>query len=355
MIRSIRVAILLLLLPVASGLAHGETELYGEHGVTPQAVRQGSQGSCYFYASIAALAGSQPDSLRRLIRISGDGNQSVYFADGKSEQIHDEDVQFARDSGFDLSEGTWVAVLFRGYAQRTLRESLIHSLHASSLPPQIKSLTAGIISNSDLVLLAYDRAIRSQVDQTGNISRDGLKDQLRKELASVPLLSMWKESAIDWMDSSGFFDSLVEQVKANGELFGAYRAVGSGGLPERVLSTFAGDAHSYQVKQHDETAAAISRALQKHQAVVAWTGTSLADALKEKMQAPAGDDSSDWYTPAHAYTVMSLDSAAGTVTLRNPWGDHPAPSGEFTLPWETFVSAYSGYSISAPEQNHGKE
>jgi len=73
------------------------------------------------------------------------------------------------------------------------------------------------------------------------------------------------------------------------------------------------------------------------------------------MQAPAGDDSSDWYTPAHAYTVMSLDSAAGTVTLRNPWGDHPAPSGEFTLPWETFVSAYSGYSISAPEQNHGKE
>jgi hypothetical protein len=348
-----RVAILLLSL--LTGLAHGEIALYGEQGVSAEAVRQGSQGSCYFYASVAALAASQPDALRQLIRSSGDGGLSVYFADGKSEQIHEEDVQFARDSGFDLSEGMWVAVLFRGYAQRTLRQSLLHSLNASSLPPQLKGLTAGIISNSDLVLLAYDRAIRSQVDQTGNISRDGLKEQLRKELAPVPLLGMLKDSAIDWMDSSGFFDSLVEQVKANGELFGAYRAVGSGGLPERVLSAFAGDAHSYSVKQRDETAAAISRALQKHQAVVAWTRPSPLDELKDKVGASAGADTADWYTPAHAYTVLSLDSAAGTVTLRNPWGDHPAPAGEFTLPWETFVSAYSGYSVSASGQNHGKE
>jgi hypothetical protein len=348
MIRSSRLAVLLLLALSFSPLAFAETPLYGTQGVSAQAVRQGSQGSCFFYASVAALAASQPDSLRATIRGSQDGGFGVYFADGKSEQIHDEDVQFARDSGFDLSDGLWVTVLFRGYAQRTLRASLIHALNASSLPPQFKALTAGVLSNSDLVLLAYDRAIRSQIDQSGNISREQLKEQLRKQLAPLPMLGVWKDSAIDWMDASGFFDSLAEQVKANGELFGAYRAMGAGGLPERVLSAFSGDAHSYQLKQHEETVAAISRALQKHQAVVAWTGTTPVDTLKDKVQAAPGDDLASWYTAGHAYTVLSLDAATGAITLRNPWGEHPAPTGEFTLPWESFMTAFGGYSVSAP-------
>jgi hypothetical protein len=347
--------ITLLLFSLASSFAYSDTALYGGRGVSPQAVRQGSIGSCYFYASIAALAGTQPDLLRQSILSDENGGLRVRFADGKIEQVHAEDVQFARNSDFDLSEGLWVAVLFRGYAQRTLRAALIDSVNASSLLPPLKSLTSGLIANNDLLLLAYDRAIRSQIRQSGNISRDGLKAQLTKELASVPMLGLWKDRAVEMIDSSGFFESLVAQIEANGELFGAYRAVGHGGLSEEVLSAFAGDAHTYDIKNRDKAAAAISQAMQKHQAVVAWTDDSPLDTLTSKAHSPLDDDAEDWYLRAHAYTVLAVNTTAGTVTMRNPWASHPDPQGEFTLSLDEFVSAYTGFSTSAPGQHRGGE
>jgi hypothetical protein len=348
MLRSAKIiTVLLLSLPV---FAHGDAGLYGPQSISPYAVRQGSMGSCYFYASVAALAAAQPDSLRLAIGNDGNGDLRVRFADGKIEQIHAEDVQFARKSNFDRSEGLWVAVLFRGYAQRTLRTALTQAVHASSLPPPLKNLTSGIFADSDLVLLAYDRAIRSQIDQSGDINRDGLKAQLSKELAAVPLLGLWKDRAVEMMDSYGFFESLAAQVKANGELFGAYRAVGRGGESEQVLSAFAGDAHSYEIKNRDQSAAAISQALQKHQAVVAWTGDSPLDSLPTKARSLLGDDAEDWYIDAHAYTVLAVDTSSGTVTIRNPWGNHPDPQGEFTLPLDVFSAAYTGFSTSAPSR-----
>src|SRR5581483_3719354 len=39
-----------------------------------------------------------------------------------------------------------------------------------------------------------------------------------------------------------FVDSLTETIKQNGELFGAYRAVGQGGIAERVMRAIVGDA-----------------------------------------------------------------------------------------------------------------
>jgi hypothetical protein len=343
------------LLSFVSGFAYGDTSLYGSQGVTPQAVRQGSLGSCYFYASIAALAVAQPDSLRQAILSDENGGLRVRFADGQIEQVHAEDVQFARNSDFDLSEGLWVAVLFRGYAQRTLRGALIHSVNASSLPPQLKSLTSGLIANSDLLLLAYDRAIRSRIDQSGNITRDALKAQLSKELAPVPLLGVWKNQAIETVDAAGFFESLAAQIEANGELFGAYRAVGQGGLSGRVLSAFAGGAHAHEVHNRDQAAADISRALQQHQAVVAWTGNFPLETLTSKAHASLGDDADNWYLPAHAYTVLAVNTTSGTVTIRNPWGDHPDPAGEFTLSMDEFVSAYAGFTTSARNQNRDRE
>jgi len=348
MIRSLG-PVAFLLFSLTGALAQADAGLFGDQGVSPQTVRQGSLGNCYFYASVAALAETQPELLRQAIRRGEDGVLRVGFADGKYETVHAEDVQFARDGGFDLSEGVWVAVLFRGYAQRTLRTVLIESVNKSTLLPPLKSLTTGVIGSSDLVLLAYDRAIRSQIDQSGTISRKGLKTQLRKELDSVPLLGTWRDRIVELVDSSGFFESLAAQVKANGELFGAYRAAGSGGLSERVLSAFTGDAHSYEIKKRDGTVAAMSLALQRHQAVVAWTGESQANFLSNsnKAQSLLEKDADSWYVPGHAYTVLAVNSALGTVTMRNPWGDHPAPGGEFTLSLQSFLSAYIGFSTSA--------
>lgn len=345
----------LLLLSFAFGLAHGDTGLYGNRGVTPRAVRQGSLGSCYFYASIAALALAQPDSLRQAILSDENGGLSVRFADGQVEQIHDEDVQFARKSDFDLSEGLWVGVLFRGYAQRTLRAALVNSVNASSLPPLLKGFASETIASSDLLLLAYDRAIRSQIDQSGNITRDALKAQLSKELSSAPMLGLWKDRAIEMLDSSGFFESLVAQIEANGELFGAYRAVGQGGLSGRVLSAFSGGVQTYEVENRKQAAADISQALQKHQGVVAWTGDFPLERLTLKAHSVPSDKTGTWYVPAHAYTILAVNTTAGTVTIRNPWGDHPEPEGEFTLSLDEFVSAYAGFNTSAPSQNRDRQ
>jgi len=338
----------LLLLCLAASWAHGETDLYGQHGISPQAVRQGALGSCYFHASIAALAQVRPDLLRQAIQSDEKGGLSVRFADGKIERVYPQDVQFARSSGFDLSEGLWVAVLFRGYAQRTLRIALTEAISKSAFPPQLKSLTSGLVGHSDTLLLAYDRAIRSQIGQLGDLSREGLKARLRQELASVPLLSFGTDRALELVDSSGFFEALAADIKANGELFGAYRAVGQGGIPGRVLTAFAGGAHSRDIIGHDDAAAAISSALQKHEAVVAWTGVSSAHTGGETPL--PSNDPADWFAPRHCYTVLALNPAAGTATLRNPWGDHPDPHGEFTLPLDVFISAYAGFTTSDTPQ-----
>lgn len=347
--------ITLLLFSFASVSAHADTALYGSQGVSPQAVRQGALGTCYFYASVAALAATQPDSLRQAILSDDNGGLRVRFADGKIEQVHPDDIEFARQSDFDHSDGLWVAVLFRGYAQRTLRESILHSLNASSLPLQMKMLTSGVIANSDLLLLAYDHAIRSQIDQAGHINRDGLKAQLSKEMAAVPMLGLWKDSVIEMMDSSGFFESLAAQIEENGELFGAYRAAGHGGVSEEVLSAFAGGAHTYEIKSRDKAMAAIATALQKHQGVVAWTADSPLEELSAKTHSSLDEDAKNWFLRAHAYSVLSVNTTAGTVTIRNPWGSHPDPEGEFTLSLDEFTSAYTGFSTSTAGRNHGGE
>src|SRR6266545_4363319 len=98
-------ALLLCLLP---GTAFSATELYGKIGVAPQAVRQGLLGSCYFHASIASLASVRPELLRDAVRQDAKGNLSVRFADGKVENVYLDDVQYARSSGYDISEGLWV-------------------------------------------------------------------------------------------------------------------------------------------------------------------------------------------------------------------------------------------------------
>ena len=324
-------------------------ELYGKAGVTPQAVAQGTLGSCYFHASIAALAAVQPDALRSAIRRDGN-NFSVSFADGKRETVYPDDVRFARDSYYDASDGLWVAVLFRGYAQRTLRASLLEAIAQSTMPVTLKLGANGIVRGSDFILLAYDRAIRREIDQSGNVDRDGLKARLREELRAIPGLEDWKSRALEMLDSSGFFNSLAESVKANGQLFGAYRAVGQGGVVEDVFRAFAGNAHSYEIKSAAQASAEISAELRKNRAVVVWTGDAPVEQLTARWGSVLGPSVADWYLDAHAYTVLSVDPRSGTVRLRNPSGRQPDPDGVFTLPWRSFSLAYSGYSTSGPRQ-----
>lgn len=315
--------------------------LYGPHGVTPQAVQQGKLGSCYFHAVIAALAQAEPQKLQGMIQSGSEGTYSVTFADGTKETAYPEDLQYTQQSGYDRSEGLWVAVLFRAYAQRVLRQSLAAAIDKSDLFTFVKSYAQDLITSNDLVLLAYDRAIRSQVDQKGNIDRTKLEAQLLKELGPISVPNEAKNSFIKLLDSGGFFDSMVEAIKQNGEIFGAYRAVGQGGIAERVMQTLTGTLQVVLNDSETQAGPALEQVFKEGRPVVACSGGSV---FYEQVAAgkPLPDETKTWYVNAHCYTALAYNPNSRMVTLRNPWGHFPNEDGVFDLPVRTFVPAFRG-------------
>jgi len=331
----------LLLCLMALPLQGVAADLYGPQGVKPQAVRQGKLGSCYFHAVIAALAEFQAQGLQRMIQAHSDGTYTVRFADGVKENAYAEDVQYTRESGYDLSEGLWVAVLFRAYAQRVLRQSLVSGIEKSELFPFVKSYVKDFVATNDPLLLAYDRAIRSQVDQYGNIDRSKLEWQLREEMRPLSVPDAMQDAVIKLLASGGFLDSLAEVIKQNGEIFGAYRAVGQGGIAERVMQAMTGSVRFVENESAEQVGGALEQALQAGLPVVACSGGSqYFQELAAGRALPA--DTKSWYVNAHCYTALAYDGNGPTVTLRNPWARFPEPDGVFTLPVKTFVPAFRG-------------
>src|SRR5215469_6595273 len=145
----------LTLLFLASVSAFAAPDLYGS-GVRAESVKQGSLGSCYFHSAIAAIAASDPAIVEKAIQTIKDGQWKVTFADGKSENVYLGDVEYTRKSGFDRSDGLWVPILFRAYAQRIMREGLLEAVAASDLPMIVKSTGKSFFSSSDLLLMIYD-------------------------------------------------------------------------------------------------------------------------------------------------------------------------------------------------------
>lgn len=335
---SVALALLLLQLP---GFGTAPEDLYGSGGVRPEGVRQGALGSCYFHAVVAAMAQTKPQVLKDMIRSGGGGTFTVHFADGKQETAYPEDLRYTREIGYDLSDGLWVAVLFRAYAQRVLRESLLLAIDKSDLFPLFKAPAKDFISTNDSLLLAYDRAIRAQVDQYGNIDRSKLESQLQQEMKPLPVSDEIKASLIKLLESGGFFDSLAGVIKQNGELFGAYRAVGQGGIADRVMQTFAGSSLDVLNESEDQAATSLGQVVKNKLPAAACSGGSrFYDLLAAGQTIPA--DAEGWYVNAHCYTVLGFDSSERTVTLRNPWARHPDPDGIFKLPLQQFVPAFRG-------------
>jgi len=314
-------------------------KLYGPDGVTPDSVKQGGLGSCYFHSTVAALAQSNPDLLKGMITDNHDGTYVVTFRDGKKETVYPEDLRFARSSRFDRSDGQWVGVLFRAYAQRVLRESLLKGVDLADMFPMIKPYVKNFVESTDPLLLAYDRSIRAVVDQAGDIDKAQLETMLKSETKDVPIPDTYKDSILKALESSGTFDVVAQAVKQNGELFGAYRAIGHGGIPARVLQTLlAKEPLGAKIKSASQVAELLSQVSPSKQPIVVGTSQM---ALKDlQAQKPVPEGSGDWYVQGHAYTLLGYDLQAQTVTLRNPWGEHPGPDGVFTIPLSTFADSF---------------
>ena len=315
--------------------------LYEKIGVSPEAVRQGKLGSCYFHSVIAALAQADAAKVRGMIESNPDGTYTVRFADGKKENAYPEDIRYSRDSGYDASQGLWVAVLFRAYAQRVLRESLAAAVDKTDLFALIKHYAQDVIASNDSVLLAYDRSIRAVVDQQGRVDRNRLEDRLKAQMGPIRVPDDVKNSLISMLDSGGFFASLESMIQQNGEIFGAYRAVGQGGLAERVMTTFAGSVSVIANESESQASEALSQGENAHSPMVACTGGSQYYKLRAQHQ-PLPPDTASWYINAHCYTVLGYDAATQVVKLRNPWADQPYPDGILNLSMSRFVPAYFG-------------
>lgn len=328
---------------VAQTRSAGAVPLYGPSGVSVQAVRQGSLGSCYFHSSIAAIAERNPNVLRSAVKDMGDGTYTVRFVDGRIETVQLDDAMFARRNKFDLSDGLWVTILLRGLAQSTMRESLLASINATALPASARATAAGLVRSNDSLLLAYDRAVRVAVYQDGTIDRDVLKTALNHQVQALGISVFFSRPVVDFLDAQGFFEALAKHVDQNGELYGAYRAVGQGGLVAKVLEAFDAPARDLPIHSREDARNYLRRVQQSATPAVATSGSTLDHAILARIRSREGGP--DWWVPTHAYTVLSYDAGSDQVTLRNPWGTHPDPNGVFTVSLADFVAAYQSIDL----------
>jgi hypothetical protein len=251
-----------------------------------------------------------------------------------------EDVDYGRTHSYDRSEGTWVLVLMRGYAQRVLRVSLVKAINQSTLIPFfVKPLALSWLDQSGPLLVAYDRAIRSVVKQDGELDKAGLKLKLGDQLNAIGIPPEQAKELAGFLDEKGFFDAVALTVRQNGEVFGAYKTLGQGQIPVRVIEAFMGNADAGLVSDKKGMLEQLRRLHAGQVALVAGTKLTVPDPAFE-------NENKSWWVPTHAYSVLDYDEAAATVTLRNPWGGRPGPDGIFTLPLAVFFQGYEGYSYS---------
>ena len=337
----------LLLLGACSAQPQAQTThtipLYGPAGVSAQAVRQGMLGTCYFHATIAAIANNSPQLLRGAIKENSDSTYTVQFRDGSVETVLKDDVLYGRTKFYDQSDGLWVLVLLRGMAQRTVRNALIDEISAAPLPIGVQQMATQLVQSNDLVLAAYDRAIRTTISQGGDMERGALKAAVSSEASTLSIPGFLSQPVIDMLDSQGFFDGLAQRIKLNAELFGAYHAMGAGGLPERVMAAFDGQGSYVAITDASSLRATLTKAQAQSLPAVASTKDSLDTAVLGRIHAAGGPVG--WWIPAHAYTVLEYSEAQDTVTLRNPWGNFPGPDGVFTLSISDFMATYQGMSL----------
>jgi hypothetical protein len=316
----------------------GKMDLYAPGGIRLQGVRQGYVGSCYFHATVAALAQTNPEMLKRMIKENSDSSFAVQFGDGRKETVYPEDITYAQANGFDSSDGLWVIVLLRAFAQRILRQAILDITDKASIALPLKVYVRSFIESSDSVLLSYDRAIRTAVDQQGNIDKNRLTVQLREEMDASGIARGVQDAVVQLLDSGGVFETTAAMIRENGELFGAFRAVGQGGLPGRVLAALTGNPVKHVFIKGNTDAAMPLLLNSTRLPVVAATGVGLDELLASGQLAR---EDQNWYLKTHAFTVVKYDPIDRSVTLRNPWASHPDPDGIFVIPLAKFLASFS--------------
>ena len=99
-------------------------DLYGDKNdplksINPDAIKQGSIGNCYFLASLAAVAKSNPEAIKNMIKDNGDGTYTVTFPGAKDEPITVKAPTEAEQGLYNHGSpnGTWASVMEKAYGE----------------------------------------------------------------------------------------------------------------------------------------------------------------------------------------------------------------------------------------------
>lgn len=98
---------------------NGNRDLYPPDGIKPDAIKQGMIGNCYFVAALAAVAKSNPESIRNMIKDNNDGTYTVTFPGAKNEPITvkaptEAEMGLYNNSG---SNGLWASVMEKAFGK----------------------------------------------------------------------------------------------------------------------------------------------------------------------------------------------------------------------------------------------
>jgi len=250
-------------------------------------------------------------------------------------------VEYARAHGYDRSEGEWVAILMRGFAQRKLRQSMIAAIeHSTVIPAFIKPIALSSLEGSGPLLVAYDRAIRTVVNQTGRqdgqMNKAALQAEVTRELSALGVSATQAQVIGRTAGPCRILRRTEQDRQRKWRSLRSYRSLGQGGIPRSVMEAFLGHAQAAPVTAATLTHPATRTARRRHSY----------GRRQQTLHRILPSSSTGLVHPAHAYTILDYDAANRTVTLRNPWGSRPSPDGVFQLPLSTFQRMYLMYSYS---------
>jgi hypothetical protein len=219
-----------------------------------------------------------------------------------------------------------------------VRQGLVDAIeHSDAVPAFMRPIAEGWLNDSGLLVVVWDRSIRLVISQDGTVDRDSLKQNLDQAARKTGLPAAEIDTLVTLLDQKGFFEAMATMVAQNGEVFGAYKSIGQGGIPSRVIEAFLGPAQSVETTNRQSLDPQLERL---HLGGVAMVAHS--------QRTPPGPPvtGSDWYVAGHAYTVLDYDPAIQMVRLRNPWGAKPYPDGVFSVPLGVFVQGFEMFTYS---------
>lgn len=161
-------------------------DLYGDknnplNSIKPDAIKQGSIGDCYFESSLAAVAKSNPEAIKNMIKDNGNGTYTVTFPGAKDEPITIKAPTEAEQGLYNHGSpnGLWASVVEKAYGEycqkHFYRRNLITNPFGGSTPTEgsdgggrtsgVMQLLTGHDTSTNFLLVTSQSTVASNLEK----------------------------------------------------------------------------------------------------------------------------------------------------------------------------------------------